>query len=129
MATTDGSEVLDEEFLADQRALLDEQRAERAQAVDALAAEVDTYVHRQEEGAAQVEGFGRGETPSVELERARELHTQALARLAEVDAAVARLDAGSYGRCEVCGGPIGRARLEAIPTATHCINCQAARNR
>jgi len=43
-------------------------------------------------------------------------------QLAEVEAAVARLEAGSYGVCEVCGGTIGDARLEAMPSARFCID-------
>ena len=42
--------------------------------------------------------------------------------LQEVEAAVARLDSGSYGTCEACGGPIGEARLEAMPSARFCID-------
>lgn len=34
---------------------------------------------------------------------------------------------GAYGTCEVCGGPIGDERLAAVPDATRCISCQAAR--
>ena len=33
---------------------------------------------------------------------------------------------GTYGQCEVCGGPIGDERLAAVPDATRCISCQAA---
>jgi DnaK suppressor protein len=33
---------------------------------------------------------------------------------------------GAYGRCEDCGKPIGAERLEALPTATRCVKCQAA---
>ncbi|MEO7146821.1 MAG: TraR/DksA C4-type zinc finger protein, partial [Terrimesophilobacter sp.] len=36
---------------------------------------------------------------------------------------LARLDAGTYGRCEVCGKRIAHARLEARPTARTCIDC------
>lgn len=43
--------------------------------------------------------------------------------LTAVQAAVARMDDGTYGVCERCGGPITDARLEAMPTATRCINC------
>jgi DnaK suppressor protein len=42
----------------------------------------------------------------------------------QVDAALARLDAGTYGTCVTCGQPIGAARLEALPAAAHCIECQ-----
>jgi RNA polymerase-binding protein DksA len=42
--------------------------------------------------------------------------------LDEVEAALARVDAGSYGVCEVCGEPIGADRLSAIPWARLCID-------
>ena len=41
-----------------------------------------------------------------------------------IDAALARIDAGTYGTCERCGRPIGQERLEAIPYATLCIDCK-----
>jgi DnaK suppressor protein len=44
--------------------------------------------------------------------------------LEQVEAALARLDAGTYGRCVRCGEPIAAERLEALPWAAHCIGCQ-----
>jgi DnaK suppressor protein len=44
--------------------------------------------------------------------------------LAEVEAALARIDEGIYGTCVRCGRPIAPERLEAIPWAAHCIDCQ-----
>ncbi len=41
-----------------------------------------------------------------------------------VDAALARLEAGTFGTCTTCGQPIATARLEALPSAAHCIECQ-----
>jgi RNA polymerase-binding protein DksA len=41
-----------------------------------------------------------------------------------VDAALARLAAGTYGICVACGKPISAARLEALPAAAQCIDCQ-----
>ena len=43
--------------------------------------------------------------------------------LQEVEDALAKLDDGSYGRCESCGGEIAQARLEAKPAARLCISC------
>jgi DnaK suppressor protein len=43
--------------------------------------------------------------------------------LREIDDAVAKLDAGTYGRCESCGAEIGAARLEAMPAAGLCMAC------
>ncbi|MDQ2808267.1 MAG: TraR/DksA C4-type zinc finger protein [Chloroflexota bacterium] len=44
--------------------------------------------------------------------------------LAQVDHALARLDAGTYGICENCGKPIPAARLDARPFATLDVDCQ-----
>lgn len=44
--------------------------------------------------------------------------------LEEVHAALARIEAGTYGICEVCGKPIGAERLAAIPWARLCIDDQ-----
>lgn len=41
-----------------------------------------------------------------------------------VEAALKRLELGTYGFCEVCGEPIDRARLEALPYAAQCVRCQ-----
>ena len=61
-----------------------------------------------------------------------EVHTGSLAEkvareLAEVDAALGRLDAGQYGRCDSCGGPLGLQRLRAIPEARYCLGCSGHR--
>jgi DnaK suppressor protein len=41
-----------------------------------------------------------------------------------IQAALARLDAGTYGICETCGEEISAARLTAMPTARRCVSCQ-----
>jgi len=43
--------------------------------------------------------------------------------LAEIEAALAKLEAGTYGQCEDCGQAIAPARLEAMPSARLCITC------
>jgi DnaK suppressor protein len=42
----------------------------------------------------------------------------------EIQAALGRIDDGTYGDCEVCGEPINPARLEALPVARRCVRCQ-----
>ena len=42
----------------------------------------------------------------------------------KIDAAIARLDNGDFGFCEECEEPIAKARLEAIPWTTNCVECQ-----
>ena len=49
--------------------------------------------------------------------------------LAAVEAALRRLDEGTYGTCVSCGQPIARERLEALPWASHCIGCQRTLGR
>ncbi len=43
--------------------------------------------------------------------------------LDQVEAAIGRIEDGSYGRCEECGGQIPKSRLEAIPYAAQCVRC------
>lgn len=47
------------------------------------------------------------------------------AELGDIENALSRLEAGTYGTCTDCGIPIPQARLEAYPTAKRCIDCQA----
>jgi RNA polymerase-binding protein DksA len=47
--------------------------------------------------------------------------------LAEVEAALAKIDDGTYGTCEQCGKEIAPARLEAKPAARNCIDCASKR--
>jgi DnaK suppressor protein len=49
--------------------------------------------------------------------------------LAEIDAALTRIEEGTYGICTNCGKPIPVERLEALPWATLCIDCQRERER
>lgn len=51
------------------------------------------------------------------------------AELADVEHALRRLDDGTYGTCEACGGPIGDERLAAQPAARFCVNDQSAAER
>jgi RNA polymerase-binding transcription factor DksA len=46
--------------------------------------------------------------------------------LADVEAALERFGAGTFGQCERCGKPISRARLVAIPYARACVRCARA---
>ena len=49
--------------------------------------------------------------------------------LVQVERALGRLDAGTYGRCEECGNPIPKARLQAFPRATLCVACKQREER
>ena len=58
-----------------------------------------------------------GAEPDASLDQVR-------SDLDDVDAALRRLEEGTYGRCEACGGPIGEERLEALPAARYCLRHQ-----
>jgi len=60
---------------------------------------------------------------AAEQGEARAIFRSLQAELADVESALQRLDAGTYGLCEKCSAPIGEARLEAMPAARYCINC------
>ena len=64
-----------------------------------------------------------GATIAFERSQIGALVRQVRHHLAEVEAALGRVDAGSYGVCERCGSPIGAARLDALPAARLCISC------
>ena len=49
--------------------------------------------------------------------------------LAEIDAALTRIENGTYGSCTNCGKQIPEERLEALPWATLCIDCQRDQER
>lgn len=49
--------------------------------------------------------------------------------LEEVRRALAKLDDGTFGLCEACGARVDRARLEALPYAKYCLNCQSRTER
>jgi RNA polymerase-binding transcription factor DksA len=125
MAAFPELELLDDDFLSEQRQRLSDERQMRAQVVELLQAEVNNLMRPRETGAGPPEGFGTGETESVALAEGRDQYARARARMADIDAAFARLNKGAYGECQQCGQLIGRDRLEAIPTATCCISCQA----
>ncbi|WP_157074654.1 TraR/DksA family transcriptional regulator [Janibacter corallicola] len=78
---------------------------------------------------------GAGDDPadagSKSFEREHELSLAASTRvgLQQNVHALERLEDGSYGRCESCGEPIGKARLQAYPRATLCLACKSKQER
>ncbi len=68
-----------------------------------------------------------GATIAFERAQVDALAEQAARRVAEAEAALGRLDAGTYGTCQRCGRPVPEARLEARPTAPLCVECAARR--
>lgn len=80
-----------------------------------------------DDGADSHLGDSATETLDREIELTLEGNADHL--LASIDAALIRLDEGSYGQCERCGGRITPERLEALPYATKCIECKRREER
>ena len=98
--------------------------AERATAQDriaALEAQVAAIVETASASSGDDEHDPEGQTVAYDRAQAQALLAQARTDLAEVDAAFERLDAGTYGVCEVCGRPLPGERLEARPAARRCV--------
>jgi DnaK suppressor protein len=62
---------------------------------------------------------------NVERERDLALSAQAMAAVEDIDKALAKIDAGTYGICERCGQPIPKERLKALPYAALCVACKS----
>jgi len=102
--------------------LLDE-RAVVLRDIESLRREFDQVVAASESSNADDEHDPEGATIAFERQQTAALLEQARRRLAEIDAALARREAGDYGVCEACGRPIGAERLAARPSARTCIDC------
>ena len=113
------------DFIAAQRRELQSRRdAYVADAERATAAGLDLTDSGASQDIADEDGFGEGDTLNVERDRLLVVATEAQAHLVEIDAALARVDDGTYGQCEACGKAIPAARLEVVPEATLCVSCK-----
>ena len=98
---------------------------------DEMRARVAELAKRPELGAAQ--GFGKriGDGTTEAISRITEIGVgrSLEATLARTERALEKLDEGTYGRCENCGDPIPKARLQAFPRATLDVKCKQREER
>lgn len=104
-----------------------------------LEAERTSVEHQLREHGAEVDGggievgfdggFADSGHRTAERAEVLALVEGLLAHRNDVVAALARIDAGTFGSCERCGNPIPPERLEAIPTATLCVACKQLASR
>ncbi|HEX3426566.1 MAG TPA: TraR/DksA C4-type zinc finger protein [Acidimicrobiales bacterium] len=114
------------DFLAEQRQLLMAERDSYTKQADELKAEADSLALEHEPGDVQFdEEGGEGGTSNVDRELDLVLSAQARGAVVEIDRALAKIDAGTYGVCEQCGQPIPQARLKALPYAALCVACKS----
>ncbi|MDT3398768.1 TraR/DksA C4-type zinc finger protein [Streptomyces sp. B1866] len=127
LAVRPGEDPWTPEEAAEARAGLDGEvgrlRAEIASAEEAL----NGLMRDSGDGA----GDDQADTGAKNITREHELALASNARemLLQTERALERLDAGTYGLCENCGRPIGKARMQAFPRATLCVECKQRQER
>ena len=112
-----GEEYMNDSQIEHFRSILNNWKSE-------LISEVDKTVHQMQDEAANYpdpnDRASQEEEITLEL-RARDRERKLIKK---IDEALASLDQGEYGYCDICGVEIGIRRLEARPTATQCIDCK-----
>jgi RNA polymerase-binding transcription factor DksA len=108
---------------APERARLEAERLRVLERLALLTHDFDEVVAASLDTNADDEHDPEGHTIAFERSQVSALVEQVGRHLAAVDAALARVEAGTYGTCVGCGGAIGAARLEARPVAATCISC------
>jgi DnaK suppressor protein len=106
---------------AEARARLEQERASLRGDMAALAA--NNQAAQDDAGIGNHIADGAAEVFDRERDLALRSNSQDL--LAQVEAAIKRMDEGRYGTCARCGQPIAPDRLEALPYAIYCITCQS----
>ena len=109
----------------DTRHRLASERVQTLERLSSLTGDHDAMVAASLDTNADDEHDPEGATIAFERSQIGALVRQVRHHLGEVDAALSRLDAGTYGTCEGCGGPVAPERLEALPAARLCIRCAA----
>ena len=127
VAVAPGEEPWTDEELAEQRAVLGAELSRIETEVASLQSALSDVLRDGGDGA----GDDQADTGAKAFERDQEMTLLANARdmLFQTRHALDRIETGSYGTCENCGGPIGKARLQAFPRATLCVSCKQRQER
>ncbi|MFF2190266.1 TraR/DksA family transcriptional regulator [Streptomyces sp. NPDC058155] len=116
----------------------EEEVAEARAGLESEAARLNAEISSSEQALAGLmrdSGDGAGDddadTGTKNITREHEMSLAANARemVEQTERALLRLDAGTYGLCEVCGKPIGKARMQAFPRATLCVEDKQKQER
>lgn len=117
------SGVMDE---VEARRRLRAERADVAARLRDLGVSFEDIVDAARDSNLDDEHDPEGTTIAAERSLVSSLARSSERHLAEVDAALDRLAAGTYGRCVRCGGPIAADRLDARPSTPVCIGCASS---
>ncbi len=105
------------------RDILSDLKSRAAARVDKLETELDNLARARRDGSDDDEHDPEGVPLSTEWSRLVGLLQSARSEAAEVESALLRLEAGTYGVCSQCGKTIPVERLEARPFADRCVPC------
>ncbi|MXV98001.1 MAG: TraR/DksA family transcriptional regulator [Acidimicrobiaceae bacterium] len=115
-----------QKFLDEMRRKLLKERAKYLHSAEEYQAEAESLLATREPGDVQFdEEGGEGTTVAVERERDLALSSQARHTVSQIDAALERIENGTYGYCITSGAPIPIARLRAIPWAAERVEVKA----
>lgn len=122
-----GEDAWTDEELAEVRAELVDEVARMEKAIRVAEAELAELLREGSDGA----GRDPADVGSSNFERDQEMSLAQNARemLEQSQLALRLFDAGEFGSCEVCGSPIGKARLQVFPRATMCVTCKQRQER
>jgi RNA polymerase-binding transcription factor DksA len=105
---------MDKKFISEQKQKLERQREYLNKKINKLEKVLD-FGDSQDDNAQEVA------EASNNLSLERDLKNE----LKEINKVLKRIDEGSYGKCLSCGGIIEKKRLELVPTAVNCADCQS----
>jgi RNA polymerase-binding transcription factor DksA len=108
------------------RKRLEARKAEIEESVSNLAAEMRSIgIEQDDENGSLGNHIAEDGSSVAEAERIVTVSEDFQDILAQVNSALERMNAGTYGTCQSCGRPISEERLEAFPYVGYCIECQS----
>jgi DnaK suppressor protein len=107
------------------RSRLDEERERLTRTLADLEQQSDAQKESLQELSVYDQHAGDIGTETFEMEKDASIIESVRAGLDDIEAASARIEAGTYGQCQRCGEPIGDERLQAMPAARYCLEHQA----
>ncbi|MED7820475.1 TraR/DksA family transcriptional regulator [Streptomyces chiangmaiensis] len=127
LAVRPGEDPWTPEEVAEARAELESEAMRLRGEIDASEQALVGLMRDSGDGA----GDDQADTGTKNITREHEMALSANARemLEQTERALDGLDAGTYGLCESCGDPIGKARMQAFPRATLCVECKQKQER
>ena len=112
---------------SDHQRRLDDLRTETTARIERLTADYDGLAEAGTDvGSGDDEGGSESDGTFVERDRIRAQILEDEELLEQIEAATERAATDQWQLCSRCGGPIGEARLEALPTTTVCVTCKAS---